>query len=599
MVRIWTIIIGILLLAAASCGGGGATRAPATGNGGSPPTVSPDPADTSTTLSAELSRLDAMAAPDGVDQNTWLTLKASLRQAMAALMPSKVTQSPPAGPHSVVDDLTFVRDEEEAGWLTWSFQLYADYNLDGVVDADDLSPIAENYLQVVGEESPVAMRLDTSGNGVVDLADITAIAQYYGSELAGFFVRSYTDEAEFTELSAVLREQALNLEDPQFLADGILLYRFQYEDSPEWVDLAVVAFDGDGATGDLSNVVEYQPVRIVSVSVPGGKVGDTGTATAVVEGAEPITYEWILTNGLSPSRSSDPSVEVELVSQGMFNGRLNVSNLFGADTEFFTVTIGVPPTITSVTPDTAVCGERVEFSATVTGTAPFTYSWNFGSSAFPRTSPLERPSVEFDEDGTHSVRLQVANEYGSDSYLLDVTAGFPPVIVAISPDKGALGSSVNFTASVVGTAPYSYLWDFKHMGDPTLSGDVNPVVNLTDAGDYQCTLTVTNPYGEYRRWFSFHVGRPPTINQILWTTTTGNLVCWFFADVNGDFPMSWTWTFDMFAPDPPLQLDMMPAVFLLPGELGIYDCSLEAVNDYGSDLFEFEYEITYVEPPPM
>ncbi len=600
MNRLFLFLVSIVVIAAASCGGGGGAQTPVATNNGSPAATTPAPQDTSSTLAAELARLDTMTAPAGVEPDTWLTLKASLREAMVALMPDKVTQAPPDSEHSAITDLAYSVDDDQIGWFTWSFQHYADYNLDGIVDTDDIVTLAEHYLELVGEEAPIAARLDTSGNGVVDIADVTAIARHYGSELAGFSVRSYTDEMEFNELGPVAREEAINQETPEFPIDGVLRYQFQYEGTEEWVDIAVAALDGEGVAGELSNIVQFQPPRIISVSVPSGKVGDTGTASAMVEGAEPLTYEWILTNGLSPTRSSEPEVAVELVRQGMFNGRLTVSNTFGSATQNFAVSVGVPPTISTAGPDFAVCGQRVEFSATASGTAPLAYSWDFGTSAFPQTSALARPTVEFDAAGTHNVNLQVSNAHGSALHTFTVTAGFPPTIIAVTPAKGTLGSSVNFNSSVLGTSPMEYLWNFKNMGDPTVSGDATPVVNLTRAGNYLCNVKISNDFGDATTWFNFYVGKAPHIARVLWTSTIGGHLCWYFADVTGDFPMTWTWTFfDIFAPSPPYVMEGIPVVLLLPSYTGVFNCQLEAVNDFGSDVFEFEYEVTEVPPPPM
>jgi hypothetical protein len=64
--------------------------------------------------------------------------------------------------------------------------------------------------------------------------------------------------------------------------------------------------------------------------------------------------------------------------------------------------------------------------------------------------------------------------------------------------------------------------------------------------------------------------------------------------------MTWTWTFfDIFAPSPPYVMEGIPVVLLLPSYTGVFNCQLEAVNDFGSDVFEFEYEVTEVPPPPM
>ena len=51
---------------------------------------------------------------------------------------------------------------------------------------------------------------------------------------------------------------------------------------------------------------------------------------------------------------------------------------------------------------------------------------------------------------------------------------------------------MQFTSTVTGTAPLTYLWDF---GDGTTSTDADPLHTYDDAGTYDVGLTVTNGYG--------------------------------------------------------------------------------------------------------
>jgi len=537
----------------------------------------------------ELAKLEKLEAPEGVDLVLWNELKSAL----AALLPDKIVSTPPLGEDNAVGDLDFFRDEEEAGWLTWSFELRGDYNVDGIVNVDDLSMIAEHYGEVIGEENAWLASVDSSGNGVIDIADVTGIALNYGTELSGFNVISGGPGfIDWEEIGTVDRTEA------EALMGGVLLFAFA-ADSEDWADFGVLAYDSEGSTGEMSNVLEYRQPRIISVDAPSGAIGDFYTASAVVEGEEPFTYRWVLGNGVSPSTSEEPAVEVELVQQGMFSGHLAVSNRFDERRQDFFVTVGVPPTVTSVAPLAATTGERVDFTAEVTGTTPITYIWDFGRDAFPRTSAEQSPQVQFDEDGVHDCDLRVSNSHGSFRYEFQVTTGSPPTIVNIFPAQGAQGDDVQFYAEMLGSEPFSYSWTFTGVGDPTSSTDRRPTVTLNWAGDHQCKLVVANDYGETTRWFTFHVGVPPRIFEVFWTTTVGNTVCWFFADIQGDLPMTYRWTMDLWPPDPPMVFTLMPQNILTGDQIGTFNCTLEATNEFGSDSFDFEYEITEIEEPPL
>jgi PKD repeat protein len=380
---------------------------------------------------------------------------------------------------------------------------------------------------------------------------------------------------------------------------GVLLFSFAIEPE-DWSDFGVLAHDNSGATGEISNTLEYRQPRIISVDSPSGSIGDFYTARAVVEGEEPFVYDWVLTNGVSPNRSSETEPEVELVQQGSFSGYLAVSNRFDERRHDYNVTVGVPPIVASVEPLAAVRDQRTAFSAEVTGSSLLTYNWDFGADAFPRRSSETQPDIEFDENGTHDCSLRVSNAYGEFNYGFEVSVGSPPEIVNITPTQGTRGETERFFAEVLGSEPFNYSWTFTGVGDPSSSTDERPLVDLRWPGEHMCKLVVSNAYGDATRWFDFYVGEAPEIFEILWSTTTGNTVCYFFADVTGDFPMTWTWTFDMYAPDPPYVIEGVPTAIMLPDYTGVFNCQLVAENAFGSDTLDFEYEITdvFIPPPP-
>jgi hypothetical protein len=586
-----TFIVIVTIFALAACGGGSGRTGPRLAPSDDAGQVSPvaPPLENELSREQELAKLDNLEPPEGIDLVLWNELKAAL----AALLPEKIVCTPPIGEGMTVTDLDFFRDDEEAGWLIWSYQLQGDYNVDGAVNVDDLTPIAESYGEIIGEENAWLSLLDFSGDGIVDIADVTGIALNYGFELAGFTVISGGPGfIDWEYIGTVERSEA------EALMGGVLLFSFAVEPE-DWSDFAVMAHDIGGATGEMSNALEYRQPRIISVDSPSGSIGDFYTARAVVEGEEPFVYDWILTNGVTPNRSDEVEPAVELVQQGFFSGYLLVSNRFDERRHDFSVTVGVPPAIASVEPLAAIKNERTEFSAEVTGSSSLTYSWDFGADAFPRRSSETQPDIEFDENGTHYCSLRVTNTYGDVNLDFEVSVGSPPEIVNITPTQGTRGETERFFAEVLGSEPFNYSWTFTGVGDPYSSTDERPLVELLWPGEHMCKLVVSNAYGDATRWFDFYVGEAPVIHEILWTTTVGNTVCYYFAGVTGDFPMTWTWTFDMFAPDPPLVLEGIPCALLTPGTIGSYDCQLEAENAFGSDTFDFVYEITEIEEPPM
>lgn len=533
------------------------------------------------TREGELAKLEALQKPANLSNEQWGDLKA----AMTAVIPNKVVCAPPSEDEAVTD-FTFTRDAEGVGSLSWSYWLRHDYNRDGIVDAADVTEIATHFGEAV-EDSPANWIIDTSGDGFVGVSDVTGIATRYGLSLLNFSLRNYTSETQFVELQLVSRG------DASYDETGVMHFSIPY-DSIDWVDLAVVPQDMIQSPGPASNMVLFHPVRIQSVAVPTGKVGDEGTFSVEVLGAEPIAYDWVLTNACNPKRSTDAEVDVTLVNQGLFNGKVTVSNIFGDDEWQFQVIVGVPPTITGVTPDVGATGERLPFSATVTGSGPLQYNWTFNG-GFPATGDDTAPIVEFDGDGSHTCSLSVSNGYGTDSLQFNVVTGSKPQVVQVTPVQGGQGQTVQFSAEVLGSQPISYGWDFAYMSDPPASSDARPIVQITRLGNFLCKLTATNEFGATDYWFNFFAGQPPDIRGVYFTSTGAGTSCYFFADVFGDVPITLTWTLDLWTgedpPQPALVVTGNVPFVVLPTIGGSYDCNVTANSVFGLFSYDFQMEI--------
>jgi C1A family cysteine protease len=87
----------------------------------------------------------------------------------------------------------------------------------------------------------------------------------------------------------------------------------------------------------------------------------------------------------------------------------------------------------------------------------------------------------------------------------------------VSPTSGAQGSIAVFSATVVGTQPIDYAWDFGGGATPNASTDPSPAVLLGTQGSYACTLTVSGPSGMDIHNFTLVVDFPASV----WTHTFG------------------------------------------------------------------------------
>lgn len=127
--------------------------------------------------------------------------------------PQKLTASAPTGERNAVLDLAAIQfnadatPEPTASYITlsWTERLAGDYDQNGEVSISDLTALGQNfgrsvdYLPVSGEDGLANLpsgsaddenfrlaRVDGDGNGVINISDVTAIAQHFQQRLDGY-----------------------------------------------------------------------------------------------------------------------------------------------------------------------------------------------------------------------------------------------------------------------------------------------------------------------------------------------------------------------------------------------------------------------------
>ncbi len=157
----------------------------------------------------------------------------------------------------------------------------------------------------------------------------------------------------------------------------------------------------------------------------------------------------------------------------------------------------ISPTLSLSAAGPVELGGPMHFTATVvTGTPPFTYTWDFGGPGYGSGLDTPNPVYTYTETGVYTVTAAVTNPCGSDdaNVLAEVFCTAPmAVITAGSPV--VLGEPMHFTGTVTGTPPFTYTWDFGGPGYGSGLDTPNPVYTYTLYGGFSVTLTVTSPCG--------------------------------------------------------------------------------------------------------
>src|SRR5207249_1197020 len=167
-------------------------------------------------------------------------------------------------------------------------------------------------------------------------------------------------------------------------------------------------------------------------------------------------------------------------------------------------------------------GAAVQFAGAVTGgTAPYSYSWNFGDGG--SMTGTSTPWHAYADNGRYTVSLTVTDSQGA---AVSATAIVTVSNVAPTPsvrDKytGTAGRVMYFSASATdpssadAAAGFSYLWNF---GDGSTSSVQNPTHTYAAAGTYAVTLQVTDKDGgigsaSSRALVSSQDGQEPLVYQ--------------------------------------------------------------------------------------
>jgi PKD repeat protein len=151
----------------------------------------------------------------------------------------------------------------------------------------------------------------------------------------------------------------------------------------------------------------------------------------------------------------------------------------------------------SGTPTTGNAPLSVSFTGSATGgTAPYTYSWNFGDGT--ATGTAQNPNHTYTTAGNYTATLTVTDSASpaaqSTSNVLVTVNGVGHKLVATAsatPTSGQIPLHVALAGTGTGgTPPYSYSWNF---GDGSAANTTqNPSHTYTSAGTYAAKLTVTD-----------------------------------------------------------------------------------------------------------
>ncbi len=391
-----------------------------------------------------LRELEDMPAPANVDADIFAQLKSALVEELSineyagltspapdadwsvrATPVKKFVSTPPTGDAYLVEDLT-ADDVEGTITLRWTYKNPGDYTQDGIVNVQEISALAEHFNEAItdsGWEHPVDAVIDGDGNGVINIADVTPVAQNFWNQIVGYKVLASGEETgEYTEVRTV---EVVKPPVGELLRFEEL---FTSEDLQEpYLFFKVAPFNQDGDGIPSAPVRLNLPPRAVLRAEPtlgGIPLRVTFDASESGDDSEITAFEW----DFDGDGTYDLNSGTESVVQHLYEGTgVFLASVRVTDGSGLSATASVEITVTEPNePPVAV------LTADVTeGMAPLTVHFDAGGSSDPdgeivfyewslsggpnyeyaggNLSTIERT---YGEGGTYEVRLRVTDNLG-------------------------------------------------------------------------------------------------------------------------------------------------------------------------------------------
>lgn len=212
-----------------------------------------------------------------------------------------------------------------------------------------------------------------------------------------------------------------------------------------------------------------------------------------VPGSGQITnWQWDFGDG---SSSNQPNPSHTYQGLGSYTVSLQVTDANGCSHFLFKddyINIVNPPNASFTANNRTGCNapHTVNFTNNSSGTAPFSYNWDFGDG---NTSTQENPSHTYNSNGTYTVKLILSDQSGCvDSMVLNnyISINSPTTQIGVNTNFGCTNPATFFQFTNQSSGPQGYvLWNF---GDNSIAQTQNPTHVYNTPGIYTVTLITGN-----------------------------------------------------------------------------------------------------------
>jgi len=377
--------------------------------------------------------------------------------------PQRQAATAPSGEMNAVFDLSYVLNEGDPASATfsWTERMAGDYNQDGLVSVNDLTPIGQRFNDNVAYDDPTAhdglawfpsgnpdgdgaanwraARVDGNGDGLIYLSDITTIAQRWNERLDGyrFYYQEPGDEG-YTMLPNA-GDDTLPYTIPRADADpGDANRPYRYSVTYYPSAMSTDAFNFYVAPYDASQDHEGTPSPVLTIG--GGEPPVAALTADVTTGNPPLTVNFDASGSTTPEgtitnyywdfygsgfftyHTEEPYATNEYTGAGVYTASVRVENdQHQTDTASVEITTNhAPEAVINVTPaEPRVVPFLVSFDALGSSDSDGTvvqYDWDWqDDGVFDSIDAGPEPAFSnyVALPGTYGARVRITDDMGA------------------------------------------------------------------------------------------------------------------------------------------------------------------------------------------
>jgi len=267
-----------------------------------------------------------------------------------------------------------------------------------------------------------------------------------------------------------------------------------------------------------------------------------------------------------------------------------------------------PVEITGLSSNSPVLfGDALVFTASVAGTGPLTYTWDFSGAGNGSDQGTANPSYVYDEAGLYTVTLMVESPYDSDqaTHLIQVRRRPSTLVLEAASLAAALGETIDLEAALLDDVGdplgegYDVMFNVSPIGHFPGSG-TSIFVSTDGQGQADAELTsnevgiatvVAQAENGVLDTVEIQFYEPAEIETIATNSPVGaGQTVVFTPTVKGTGPMTYAWAF---GGDPMVTGSGTSAPTVTYGEAGTYTVTLTVSSPYDVDVKAIEVSVLH------